>query len=626
MASSNLYTRVRAAEIVSELRANEKKSRSAVFRKSTLKKIVANMTLGNNEMAGLSSEVLAITLDLANDTEAKRLGYLFFSTYYPQSPHECVNLLPMLENDFQSQSAVVRSLSIRTLATIQIPEFLAKASELVCEAMADKDPHVRKSGVYAVSRIYGRAPEEVREQFLTALNHLLHDPTVSVVAAAVDCLRDLVENYDGLQLSIDRNNCFRIVELLAGCDEWSQVSLLNSVMAFVPQTEGDAISLAEKCIPLLQHGNSSVVLNALKVIVYLSNYVRNFVDVLPAITKRVSGCISNLMSKPAEIQFLTMRNVILLLLDKAEMLDLQVSMFFCQFDDPVYIKDTKLELIFLLANESNISLVLRELEEYALEIDDQMVRKSIRAIGNLAIKIPSVADRSIEVLGGLLASSLPHIVQEVAIILKDILRKYPGKYLYLIDSLVQNVDLLTDSDSRGSFIWILGEYCSSIPDSADILQKLYANFDTEPTQVQLTTLTAVVKAYLCLPSKKTENLVLDVLRKTTEEANEPDVRERAYFYWRLLSSHKDIKDIVKPVLPIIEVSSDKLPPEILEELELNIGSLASIYLRPVQQVFRLSKPRRLPVSPALTRTESRASSAPFSDPVSRNTSATSVYK
>ncbi|KAH3661675.1 hypothetical protein OGAPHI_006525 [Ogataea philodendri] len=626
MGSSKLYARLRAAEIQNELRESERKSRSSVLRKTALKKIVANMTMGNNEMVVLAGEVLALLTDLGQDLEVKRLVYLYFATYYQQRPNECLKLLPFLDKDSRSPSSILRSLSIRTIASIPLPEYVARASTWVGESMFDKDASVRKTGAYAVSRIYPHASEPTKKQLLQDLNRLLHDPSIFVIAAAVDCLYDLVDNQEGLQLSIDRNNCFRIVDQLPNCDEWSQISLLNSIMAFVPQTEDDAVLLVEKCIPLLQHGNSSVVLNALKVIVYLSNYIRNFVDVLPVIPKRVSGCISNLMSKPAEIQFLTMRNVILLLLDKAEMLNLSVSMFFCQFDDPVYIKDTKLELIFLLANERNIDVVLHELEEYALEIDDQMVRKSIRAIGNLAIKIPAVADRSVDMLADLLASSLPHIVQETAVILKDILRKYPGRYYHLIEALVANVDLLTDSDSRGSIFWILGEYSTSIANSADILTSLYQSFDSESTQVQLTALTAIIKTYLGSPSKKTETLVLDVLRKTTQDVDEPDLRERGFFYWRLLSSHQNIKDIVKPALPIIETSSDKLPAEVLEELELNIGSLASIYLRPTQQVFRLAKPKRLPVSPALARTESRASSQPFSEAPSRATSSTSVYK
>ena len=57
---------------------------------------------------------------------------------------------------------------------------------------------------------------------------------------------------------------------------------------------------------------------------------------------------------------------------------------------------------------------------------------------------------------------------------------------------------------------------------------------------------------------------------------------------------------------------------ILEELELNIGTLASIYLKPVQTVFRLSKHKELPYSPALQRRNLFHSGVATPQPQSRN--------
>ena len=40
-------------------------------------------------------------------------------------------------------------------------------------------------------------------------------------------------------------------------------------------------------------------------------------------------------------------------------------------------------------------------------------------------------------------------------------------------------------------------------------------------------------------------------------------------------------------------------PATLEEMCLNVGTLATVYLKPVQQVFRSARPRKLTDSPAL---------------------------
>jgi AP-1 complex subunit beta-1 len=54
-------------------------------------------------------------------------------------------------------------------------------------------------------------------------------------------------------------------------------------------------------------------------------------------------------------------------------------------------------------------------------------------------------------------------------------------------------------------------------------------------QVQLQTLTAVVKLYLKKPDSS-QGIVQRVLNTATKDCDSPDVRDRAYIYWRLLST------------------------------------------------------------------------------------------
>ena len=54
-------------------------------------------------------------------------------------------------------------------------------------------------------------------------------------------------------------------------------------------------------------------------------------------------------------------------------------------------------------------------------------------------------------------------------------------------------------------------------------------------QVQLQTLTAVVKLFLTKPDSS-QALVQRVLQSATKGCDNPDIRDRAYIYWRLLST------------------------------------------------------------------------------------------
>lgn len=50
-------------------------------------------------------------------------------------------------------------------------------------------------------------------------------------------------------------------------------------------------------------------------------------------------------------------------------------MFFCKYNDPIYVKLEKLDIMIALANSTNIDQVLLELKEYATEVDVDFVRK-----------------------------------------------------------------------------------------------------------------------------------------------------------------------------------------------------------------------------------------------------------
>ena len=50
-------------------------------------------------------------------------------------------------------------------------------------------------------------------------------------------------------------------------------------------------------------------------------------------------------------------------------------MFFCKYNDPIYVKMEKLEIMIMLASDKSIDQVLLEFKEYATEVDVDFVRK-----------------------------------------------------------------------------------------------------------------------------------------------------------------------------------------------------------------------------------------------------------
>jgi len=99
--------------------------------------------------------------------------------------------------------------------------------------------------------------------------------------------------------------------------------------------------------------------------------------------------------------------------------------------------------------------------------------------------------------------------------------------------------------------------------------------------VQFQTLTAIVKLFLKKP-ENSQGVVQQVLEKATKECDSADIRDRAYIYWRLLSSPDTNagRSIILAERPPIEIPLSTLSPVLLDELLSDLSSLASAYHKP----------------------------------------------
>ena len=60
--------------------------------------------------------------------------------------------------------------------------------------------------------------------------------------------------------------------------------------------------------------------------------------------------------------------------------------FFCRQNEPSYIKTLKLEILTALADETNAYEIATELTEYVNDIDEQLAREAVKAVGRIAIE------------------------------------------------------------------------------------------------------------------------------------------------------------------------------------------------------------------------------------------------
>lgn len=513
-----------------------------------------------------------------DDMEMKKLVYLYVMSYADKKPDLAILAVSTFTRDAGSDNPILRALAIRTMGCIRVEQIAEYLCEPLRKAMEDEDPYVRKTAAVAVAKLYDITPEVVEEQgFIELLTELISDSNPTVVSNAVAALTEIQENSPSDVFTVDVRTLQKLLAALDECIEWGQISILDALVTYTPRNAREAETIVDRVAPRLQSNNSAIVLSATKIILRMMDSIENE-DSLKSISRKLAPPLVSLLSSDKyEIQYIALRNINLIVQKRPQILQNEIKVFFCKYNDPIFVKMEKLDILVKLAKHRNIDQLLNEFKTYATEVDVDVVRSSVRSIGSCAIKIEKVADRCVKALLNLVETKVHVVVQEAIIVIRDIFRRYPNKYESIIANLCENLDTIDDPEAKAAMIWIIGEYSDRIDNADELLEMFMDNFDDEGSNVQLQILTAVVKLFLMKP-EDTQQMVAQLLDLITKESDNPDLRDRGYVYWRLLAKDPEIaRSVVFAERPVIGEDIGTYDSELLDTLLSNISTLSAVY-------------------------------------------------
>ncbi|XP_022831534.1 AP-1 complex subunit beta-1 [Spodoptera litura] len=578
MTDSKYFTTTKKGEIFelkSELNSDKKEKK-----KEAVKKVIASMTVGKDVSALFPDVVNCMQTD---NLELKKLVYLYLMNYAKSQPDMAIMAVNTFVKDCEDSNPLIRALAVRTMGCIRVDKITEYLCEPLRKCLKDEDPYVRKTAAVCVAKLYDISSSMVEDQgFLDQLKDLLSDSNPMVVANAVAALSEINEASVSGQPLVEMNapTINKLLTALNECTEWGQVFILDALSNYSPRDAREAHSICERITPRLAHANAAVVLSAVKVLMKLMEMVSDDTELVSTLSRKLAPPLVTLLSAEPEVQYVALRNINLVVQKRPDILKHEMKVFFVKYNDPIYVKLEKLDIMIRLASQANIAQVLGELKEYATEVDVDFVRKAVRAIGRCAIKVEPSAERCVSTLLELIQTKVNYVVQEAIVVIKDIFRKYPNKYESIISTLCENLDTLDEPEARASMVWIVGEYAERIDNADELLDSFLEGFHDENAQVQLQLLTAVVKLFLKRPAD-TQELVQHVLSLATQDSDNPDLRDRGFIYWRLLSTDPAAaKEVVLADKPLISEETDLLEPTLLDELICHISSLASVYHKP----------------------------------------------
>ncbi|KAK8884204.1 hypothetical protein M9Y10_043310 [Tritrichomonas musculus] len=553
-------------------------------RKSAAKRVLNLMRSGENVQNLFSSMLRCVSTD---DIELKRLVYLYLVNYSAQEPEQAIMTVNTFIQDSSHENPLIRSLAVRSMCRIRIESVAEHMILPLKKTLCDQDPYVRKTAAFGVAKLYDIVPESIENaDIFNDLLALLYDDNPLVVANTTAAIAEINERRTTPIFEFNYKTIRPAINALHNSSEWCQTVLLDAISRCVPDDAKAAQHLIERITPLLRHENPSVVTGAFKSIFLLMKYdTRSPLDLFPQI---LPPFISLCSSAEPEIQYVVLQTVLLFVQQYPKALAKEIRFFFCKYNDPSYIKMVKLDIITQVMQPITVTVVLEELTEYTNEVDVAFVRKTIRCIGQIAIKMEASARRCVDILMNCLNGKADYAVEESITVLCDLLRKFPGDFDSVIIPICSTLDRVHDPKSKSAAIWVLGEYCHLIENVDILLDPFLDTFHDEQPLVQLQILSTVVKVYIAKQDKVQDQLQF-ILNEATKDSNVPDVKNRALLYWRLLSNDANIaKNIIVFDKTTIMHSGIHFDPKVLDELIQNMGTVSgTLHILPSEFVRRV---------------------------------------
>ena len=86
-------------------------------------------------------------------------------------------------------------------------------------------------------------------------------------------------------------------------------------------------------------------------------------DFSKQLIRNMAPPLVTLLSSPPEVRWIALRNINLLLQKRGDILPNKTRVFFCKYNDTLYVKVEKLDIMVRLSNEHNVDALLSELKE-----------------------------------------------------------------------------------------------------------------------------------------------------------------------------------------------------------------------------------------------------------------------
>ncbi|TFK40175.1 adaptin N terminal region-domain-containing protein [Crucibulum laeve] len=518
-----------------------------------MKRLVALISKGRNVSEYFAQVVKNVA---SQNLEIRKLVYIYLLRYAEQEPDLALLSINTFQKDLTDSNPLIRAMALRVLSGIKVPMIGSIVVLAIKKCAADISPYVRKAAALAIPKCY-----ELDSSHLPALigiiSTLLRDRSpLSIGSVAV-----AFEAVCPTRLDILHQQYRRLCKILVDVDEWGQVDLLNLLLRYartmlprplvredgVEELDTDVKLLLTSAEPVLQSRNPAVVLAAARVIYYAAP---------PSYLSKIVNPLLRLLTTSKEVE----RVVLVYLLAISKTTPSLFAPFYPRFlvrtDDMRQVKKDKIRLLLNVLNIDNYSAILRELIDYADDVEDSIVSEAIGALGKCARIIPEATQQCLTALITLIRSPHDAVVSSAVMVLKYLVQvqlsvaaptggSTSQSPLSIISHLARRIDDIKHAQARACVLWLVGQYAQSDEPTAgpegiaswapNVLRKIAKTFGQEASLVKLQIITLAAKLLVLCPVDRTLGLLTRYVFSLARYDLNYDVRDRAKMLSSLLA-------------------------------------------------------------------------------------------
>jgi AP-4 complex subunit beta-1 len=460
------------------------------------------------------------------------------------------------------------------------------------DSLKDSHPYVRKTAVMALLKVYHLNPKLITEKDIEALYELIKDKDSLVVMNTLYVLEEILKKEGGIAIS--GKMIIHLLNILKEFNEWGQNMVLNLVARYKPKDEDQMFSIFNVLEDKLKHSSASIVLACTKVFINFTCNSEN-ASLYDQVIKRLRDPLITLVTS-GEIsgnneQCYVVLSHIYLIIHKGgrnAFSELYKS-FFVKFEEPLYLKRIKLEILVQIANPQNYQEILTEMEEYVNDVNSTFAKHAIRKIGSLGLRVENALVDIVSIIKTLLNRSIDYIVGESLCVLQSLLRKYPA----IIEEFVRYLEpsiMVIENDQKGlsALIWILGEFGDKVENSPYIMENLLDCFsiDIQSSQIIYALLLAGCKLFFKSPGEM-QIILGKIFEMILKNYHDVDLRDRTYYYYNLMQKDIGLAEfIICGDSSAVDYLYTDMDDEYLDQIFSQLNSLSVVYRKPEEKFIK----------------------------------------